>query len=400
MRDGTACIAPESFDLYEHLSDALESLYARFSAEPDVEPIEEAEEEQPTDYEDAPEGTRNFTFVVKDGEIYYCEKNKLIPQPYTGMKAARIKGLCEIRTALLEVISIQSREYDPLDLRKAQDKLNQVYDRFTAKYGAINSKGNILAFSDDDQFPLLRSIEDERKDKSGIVYCSTRKNVEEICDLLLSRGLPATCYHAGLDPEERRENQDDFLYDRKTIMVATNAFGMGIDKSNVSFVIHYNMPKNMESYYQEAGRAGRDGQPADCILLYSGQDVRMAEFLIERSHEAEDETIDEATRQQLIARDRERLRQMTFYCTTTECLRHYILRYFGENSPLSCGHCSSCDTNFEEVDATMDARKILSCVYRLDERGRAFGKTVVSAILTGSKNEKTHAVPSGYTFHL
>lgn len=165
--DGTACIAPEGFDLYEHLSDAVESLSARFSAEPDVEPIEEAEEEQPDDYEDAPEGTRNFTFVVKDGEIYYCEKNKLIPQPYTGMKAARIKGLCEIRTALLEVISIQSREYDPLDLRKAQDKLNQGYDRFTAKYGAINSKGNILAFSDDDQFPLLRSIEDERKDKSG-----------------------------------------------------------------------------------------------------------------------------------------------------------------------------------------------------------------------------------------
>lgn len=248
------------------------------------------------------------------------------------------------------------------------------FDRPNLFFGVIKSSSK-----DEKLIDLIR----ERGDRSGIVYCATRKNVESVCELLCDNGFSATRYHAGLDEYERRKNQEDFVFDRKNIMVATNAFGMGIDKSNVTYVIHYNMPKNIESYYQEAGRAGRDGGEADCILLYSPKDVRLNRFMIENSEGNDELTIEE--NEQIRERDFERLKHMTFYSTTNDCLRGFILRYFGGDKKAYCGKCSNCLSVHKLVDVTIDAQKIMSCIARTGQR---YGKAVICDVLKGSKSEK------------
>lgn len=235
--------------------------------------------------------------------------------------------------------------------------------------------------------PELLRILAHRRSKSGIIYCATRKKVESVCEMLQQSGYGATRYHAGLDEEERTSNQEDFIHDRKTVMVATNAFGMGIDKSNVSFVIHYNMPKSIEAYYQEAGRAGRDGADAECILLYNSSDVTTAKFLINNS--SDNEELDPAEREIIRQQDLERLAMMVGYCKTKACLRGCILDYFGQKHPEACGNCGNCKGEFESVDITREAQMILSCVKRIhDKLGYHVGIAVVARVLQGSKEKK------------
>jgi ATP-dependent DNA helicase RecQ len=235
-----------------------------------------------------------------------------------------------------------------------------------------NLSFTVIKGQDRDKF--IRDYLKKNDKEAGIIYAATRKNVDQIYEKLKKANIKATRYHAGMGDVERNREQERFLEDKATVMVATSAFGMGIDKSNIRYVIHYQQPKNMESYYQEAGRAGRDGLKSECIMLHASQDVQIQRFLIDQSSD-----------RSRITQELAKLQQMVDYCHTENCLQEFILKYFGETETEPCGRCGNCLDTRTSIDVTKEAQMVMSCVIRMGQR---FGKTITAQVLTGSKNKK------------
>ena len=281
-------------------------------------------------------------------------------RPVVGAFTATATG--EVKTDIACVLKLR----DPLSVATGFDRENLFFDVRTVKQK--------------DAFVL--DYVKQRPDESGIVYCATRKSVDAVHEMLVNAGVEAARYHAGMEQAERKAEQDDFIYDRKPVVVATNAFGMGVDKSNVRYVLHYNMPQSMENYYQEAGRAGRDGAPASCVLLFSVQDIMIDRYLLEHKDFTD---VPEEEIEALRERDLKRLRVMEHYCRTTGCLRNYILAYFGEKREAPCEACGSCRREFTETDMTQEAKQVVNCVY--ETRGR-YGLNIVLGTLLGAKRAR------------